>query len=485
MKPKLLGMFALFAVVIAGALVLIYHNIHSKIQPAPGPDILCTYVSDSLGMKCVQVLGADTLLGPGAIVDFPAPKQSHDLVPLPNAQLFSSSCIVPGEQINALTSSLHNQQNTLSLQSMTFHSSRNLHVGAELPIPRFPNLEIKAGPQASDITDITLAPTQVQAELLDENQFLDALENFGIRQVCIDRLRKAQYQVVSKAIIAGKLDYTVTNKNSQSYSLDVALKKGLLNVTAGGTTAADSESVIKNATNSPVVIAVEFLKPEVLGQRPALQKDVVYSPSGQTAVTVSGAGGQNFLPSQTKAAGIGQQATVQSNGTEASECQSGFERTQSFGTLAAQLQSSNEGQTLQISLDGSIRGGHYATVASCPFGNPIGKTGHDTGVIAHYSSSGSIRTTIRSDAPRRLAISFTDLPPQTSITVRGPNGELIPTNPPHEGGNQTFEGSGDVNYGISGAGVYLLEFASTIDRSINGAGSLAITNKAQISVRAE
>lgn len=485
-KSRLLGIFALFAIVASGGVFLIYHHSHPTPKASRGPDILCAYVSDSLGMRCVQVLGADTLLGPGAIVDFPAPKQAHDLVPLPNAQLFSDSCVVPGEQINALTSSLHNQQNTISLQSMTFHSERKLHIGAELPIPRFPNIEIKAGPQASDITDVTLAPSDVHAELLDENQFLDALENFGIRKVCIDRLRKSQYQVVAKALV-GTLDYAVTDNNSQSLSLDAALTKGLLNVSAGGATLVDSKQILKNVSGTPVVIAVEFLKPEILAQRPALEKDVVYSPSGQTSVAVAGAGagGQNYLPPLTKSATIGQQASVQSNGTEASECQSGYERSQSLGSLAAQLQSSNEGRTLQVSLDGTIRGGHYATFASCPFGNPIGKTGHDTGVTAHYSSSGSIRTTVRSDAPRHLTVTFTDLPPQTSITVRGPNGELIPSTPPHEGGSQTFEGSGSADYRISGAGVYLVEFASILDRTINGASSLGITNRAEISVQVE
>jgi hypothetical protein len=81
-----------------------------------------------------------------------------------------------------------------------------------------------------------LIPSDVRVELLDENQFLDALASFGIRDVCIDRLLKSECQVVSKALVAGKFRYEVTDKQQQSYSLKVALKKGLLDAKAGGDT---------------------------------------------------------------------------------------------------------------------------------------------------------------------------------------------------------------------------------------------------------
>jgi hypothetical protein len=484
MKSRYLWAFLLIAVVTCTVLFAIYKlNPRKPPQVSLGPDILCSYVSDSLGMRCVALLGSDSLLGPGAVVEYPMRSDLHALVPLPNAQLFSSTCVVPGEKMDALTSSLHNQQNTVALQSMKFHSDRGLRIGADLPIPKFPDIQVTAGPQASSISDVTLVPSESKAEILDENQFLDVLANFGIRDICIDRLLKSEYQVVSKALVAGKLQYEVTDKQSQSYSLSAAMKKGLLDVKAGGNTNANTDLVLGTASNTPVVIAVQFLKPDIFLQRPALQKPVVYSPSGQTTVSVAGAGGQNYLPPMTSSSPFGQQASVQSNGREASECKSDFELTRSLGTVTAQLQPTNDGQTLQVSLNGIIRGGHYATVAGCVLGNPVGITGHDTGVSAHYSASGSIRTTVRSDNANTLTVTFVDLPGETLLTVRGPNGDLLRPEGAEQAGSQPLQGNGSSQYPIHGAGVYLVEFASNIEKSISGAGSANLANHAQITVQ--
>lgn len=64
--------------------------------------------------------------------------------------------------------------------------------------------------------------------------------------------------------------------------------------------------------------------------------------------------------------------------------------------------------------------------------------------------------------------------------------ERLPMRPTgaHDGGDQTFGVNGSADYTISGAGVYLVEFVSTIDTSIRGASSTHIRNRAQISVSA-
>jgi hypothetical protein len=58
-------------------------------------DPLCAYVNNS-GMRCVMLLGSDSLLGPGAFVDFPEESNPQSRVPLPNGDLFSQACLVPG-----------------------------------------------------------------------------------------------------------------------------------------------------------------------------------------------------------------------------------------------------------------------------------------------------------------------------------------------------------------------------------------------------
>src|SRR5580704_14000151 len=102
MRSRQIWMVGIVGVVVCAVLFCIYELIRPKPPISRGPDILCAYVSGSLGMKCVAMLGSDTILGPGAIVEFPLQSQAHDLVPLPNAQLFSSTCIVPGEKTDAL-----------------------------------------------------------------------------------------------------------------------------------------------------------------------------------------------------------------------------------------------------------------------------------------------------------------------------------------------------------------------------------------------
>jgi hypothetical protein len=132
---------------VCAILFVIYEFGRPKPHPSIGPDILCSYVSDALGMKCVALLGSDAILGPGAVVEYPVQSQARAPVPLPNAQLFSSTCVVPGAKIDALTSSLHNQQNTIALESMKFHSDRNLQTGAELPTLDFRTSKSRPAPK--------------------------------------------------------------------------------------------------------------------------------------------------------------------------------------------------------------------------------------------------------------------------------------------------------------------------------------------------
>ncbi len=132
-------------------------------------------MSGSLNLKCVVVLGSEGLLGPGAVVDYPANATQQTRVPLPNADLFSTTCLIPGEQINALLESLRQQKekNTVSIAEMTYSLNRSFHLGVELPIPQLANLTLKAGPNAKDVTDITLKVPRAWVKLIDEFRFAE------------------------------------------------------------------------------------------------------------------------------------------------------------------------------------------------------------------------------------------------------------------------------------------------------------------------
>jgi len=140
----------LAVVVIIVVLAIIGYLIYERQRSFPGPvtvvgDPLCTYVSKSQ-LKCVVILGSDSLLGPGAMVDYPVDAPAQTPVPLPTAELFSTNCLVPGEQADELGASFkkQEQENSVSIPIQKYDLNRSFKVGLDLPIPRLYNLKIKA-----------------------------------------------------------------------------------------------------------------------------------------------------------------------------------------------------------------------------------------------------------------------------------------------------------------------------------------------------
>jgi hypothetical protein len=454
------------AAVVVGAVLFFTLRLSS---PPPSPvvqqrDPLCQFV-ESKRLRCVAIFGADTLLGPGAIVDYAADSPPDTPVPLPVAALFSTSCLVPGAQGDALKSAAK-QPNKVTVPTLTYKFDRAFGMGASIPVPKVAGVELKAGPNISQLRDLALKVPMAWVQMMDENLFLDALENSGIRTACVDRLLEQKYQIVSAALVGQGIDYELTDKNNQTYSASVAAKKGLISFGADAHMQDDAAS--KLASQDALVMGVTFLKTEALKSRTKdLKKPVVWSATGDAQLSVAGGGGERHLSEQKVAAGLGQPARLKLDGAEQSECDSGYEVTRSHASGEVRV-SSTDRQSLEFVSEIEARGGHYATAAGCVAGKIVGITGHDNSTTVNITMAGYIRSTVRSDLPLWLDLQAQDLPEDTVVSVQGPDGTLIAA----EGQTAMrlkMTAATPLRFRLSGEGVYIVTAISTSRVVANGA----------------
>jgi hypothetical protein len=466
----------LTAVVVVASLIVLFvlgpwiTRLIKQSGATPESDPLCSYVVGSQ-LHCVAILGGETLLGPGAIVEYTA-NTDRSPVPLPNGALFSQACVVPGEQTRALLDSLKDQQNAVAIPEFTYHLNRQLKAGVELPVPKLADFVLRAGPEWKQLADVKLVTTSAFVKIVDENLFLNALESFGIRSSCVDRLIERRYRIVSKALVATGLRYELSDQSGQSYSASLATSKGLISATNGGGTAIDVTQTSKTAASVPVVVGVEFIDAALIKQRPQLAEKVVFAASGQSRSTVGGSIGDHA-----GAAALGATAQTQGEGGESSECESGYEVTRSHADMST-LVEAPAANILAFQATGTIRGGHYAT-GNCVFGKLVNISGHDTGVTASYTVTGSIRVTARSDGASRIDATYEGLPANSRLSLRDPSGQAVNAS---DGAEPSLSGSGRIAFQIHGAGVYLLELSLQGSQSINGAASSPVTARGRVTV---
>jgi hypothetical protein len=436
-------------------------------------DPLCEVVKGKQ-LRCVVELSSENVMGPGHFVNV---NQGDDArVPFPDGDLFSGSCLVPGEQADKLRAALKAQEQTnpVNFSSVSYSLDRSFRAGADLPFPRFNNLVLKAGPKTSEVQNITMTAENAWIKIIDVNAFLDVLQNAGIRKTCLDNLVAGHYSVISKALMANKISMDVTDKLGKSIGLSAAATSGQVTVSGGASANADVDQQIKTKTSVPLVYGVSLFSPDVFTQRQAVTQPVVYVPSGNLAVTMTGNGGLGSLPQQTQSADLAKPLTANLQGTEKSECNDGFERTFSTISVTGAVKPTDT-QTLDVTLNGNIGGGHYAT-GTCAFGNVVGKVGHDNGVSVVGTFSGYIRTVVRSEGARELQVYATGLPPESHLELRGPSPDAIPASAPEP------QPSGEVLYKfpIPGSGIYVLALNWTSSHSINGAGRLPVNDHAVV-----
>jgi hypothetical protein len=480
-KTKVVVMVLIVAAGIGG-LIIAYLSFHPhRVDDHQSTDPLCSYVSSSQ-LRCVAVLGSDALLGPGALVDYPTNATPQTPVPLPNAELFSSACLVPGEKADALQQLFRQQEqeNSVNLPAQTYDFQRSFQAGVSLPVPRLYNLNLKAGPNASQLQKVTFRANHAWFKYIDENVLLDLLASAGIKQSCIDHLIQSKYSVIAKALIAKDLAYEFTDKSGQSYTFSAAAQKGEIQWNTGGSTTMDLNQAAQILASTPVVLGVAFLNPTVLQeQKTKLQTPVVFSSTGHAEVLATGVGGQGALAQVADQKPTGAIATAAASGQERSECNSNKDLTVSMADLNAHVRTPAP-NSIAITGAGTIRGGHYAT-GNCVLGQLVNLSGHDTGVTGRYAFTGMTRATVRFENATLLRVQFTGLPSGSSIEVHDPEGRALNANAINQP-VATVAGDGALDYKINGAGVYLVSLISTVTQVVNGAGSVQMSTSGNMSV---
>ena len=308
------------------------------------------------------------------------------------------------------------------------------------------------------------------------NVLRDVLGHAGIRKGCLDSIVNGQYAVISKALIAKSISVDVKDKSGRSIDLSVAATTGQVAVSGGASAGANVEQDVKTNMATPMVLGVFFFPASVFKTETAFTEPVVFSPSGELTATVSGNGGLGALPQQSRTVKAGEPLAISGQGGESSECHGDFERTYSMSNLSGAA-SIPDPQTFDVTLNGTIGGGHYAT-GTCIAGQLVGKVGHDNGVSLVSTFSGYNRTIVRSDDARNIIVRGTSLPGGTTIEVRDPSGNVIPASGPPNPRDSSVE----YNYPISGAGVYVVAVRWTIPRSVNGAGREALAYRTNVKV---
>lgn len=434
-----------------------------KPSPSPAPAAtLCDYVESKLGMRCVEVLAAQTQLGPGAVVDFPSDAKSGSKVPLPEFGL-QASCRVPGSD----TSPLHpSDPSEISLPQFSYEVSRNLKEGATFDLPQLSSTTLKAGPNWKNLSRIDVTAPKAWVTGIDQIAYIE--NTCSIKQICVDRILAKKYRVVETSAIVEGFGYKLYDASGTEVSFDASVKKGLVASADGQEHVKQNESL---TAQSPMVLAVRFLPDDVIQTRrnDFCKAPVLFTPEGSATVTLSGGGGQGAFGQQQKISGLNQDASLFAQGGESSECDGGHDRTKSSASVSAVVRAP-DAQTLELERQISVHGGHYATADSCAFGG-MGWSGHDTAASATAHLFGQIRITARNDGTQTLNVDYSDIPSGSSMSLTNPGGSPVNT----AGGSAVgvLVGTGQLKFPINEAGVYLLRLESSVPLSTQGgAGSL-------------
>jgi hypothetical protein len=401
---------------------------------------------------------------PGSIVETATDKDGTVRVALPRADLLNDVCRVPGASFDKILLGI-NERQPLSIPTLLYASNRGLKVGTDVELPELNGTRIEAGPNWSQVQKVTFSVDSSWFLNLDENVAADAITSCQIKEVCVSRLLTSQYRVVSGAVVADGVAYSLIDNRDQKISADVAAKTDVVNLKLGGSTNASSSTDGSIKSTIPVALGVRLVPQRVLQEKQACATPILFASDGRASVQISGHGGTgNVGTSQTAAARAGQAAEVSSRGTEASECDEGWERTQSEAKASAKVDAPSP-STLRFAYALLSQGGHYATAATCLAGHLVGITGHDTGTQASANLTGILRVTVRSEQPQSAIVTYKDLPAKTSIAVTDPEGRPMPES---SGAASIVSGDGKRTYRVDGPGVYLVSVSSDLATSANG-----------------
>lgn len=441
--------------------------------PIVVPDHLCEYVTQTLHLECVDVLQATGSMHPGAVTTFrpKSEQQPFGRAQIPQMDLTKESCRIPGTGSAALPG--FSEPSEIGLPSFTYDLTGALKEGVEIPLPKLQGATITAGPEFSRVATARITNKKAWTETWDEAAARQAYASCNIKQDCVDLIRSSRYQVISTTAVVDGLAYEFKDADNKRIALSagggdqaVAVQNGgQVEMNAGATTSLDA--------TTPFVVGVRFFPEQTFANQPTCTEPIRFAADASAAVTVSGGGGRGNIGGPfTATAALGEAASISKRGSEESECDHGLDLTVSEGRITAQVDSPGPGK-LRFSYDYGLSGGHYATVAGCPLGKWIGKTGHDNVTNVSADLVGRIRILVRtSEAPR-----ITVLRPEImegSLRVIDPLGEpVLEIKPPPKGeteGPIADTVSAQSTYRLEGPGAFTVEYSTRMNLAQGGAG---------------
>jgi hypothetical protein len=453
------------------ALVAVYFLLPSKVTV---PDRLCDYISDTLHFTCVDVLQAEDGMHPGAVSVLRDPKNKNERqrAELPRLDLLRESCRVPGtEAATALPDS--DTRSQIGLPTFTYELDGALKEGLEIPVPKLEGATISAGPNFSRVSRAAVTNEKSWVVTWDEAAAARAFASCNIQQACVERIRSAQYKVVSSAAVVEGLGYEFSDRNGKSVALGGEAEA--LKIRTGGTVTISEGTTAKLEAKAPYVVGVRFFPDTVFAKAPACAEPATFGADGSATVTVSGGGGKGQIGGPfTVNAPLGQPASLNKMGGEESECESGLDLTGSRASATAQVDSPKPG-TLAFSYEYALSGGHYATVDACPFGKWVGKHGHDNSATVSLSLAGRVHVVLRTQGDRVIRVTTGDLP-ATSVRVVDPYGKIVDElrRPQPKEGPPLPSGS---QFNLKGPGAYTVEYAAQLNFMEGGAGQSSKSSK--------
>lgn len=416
--------------VLCGAIVVILVGYQFFAPPPPPPppppkivDQLCKFVTEEQHMSCVNVLAADTFMKPGAIVEYEPKPDGTARVSLPVSDLFASdlfgkpSCLVPGVDLASIKKRL-SQPQPISIPHLSYEVNRNLNVGADVEVPKMAGFSLKAGPKWSDVGKIELANDDAWAIQLDELSAISAYKSCHILKKCAEYIAASDYRVVGTAIVAKGTNYSVYDKRGDLISLQAGVSSGTFSASVGGSTdlTATGDSTIKSPGNR--VVGVRLMPTSTFTGQQTCGEPIAFDPPVATSsVSIVGGGERgNIGALQNQAKPIGELAKISAMGKEESECRPDLKRIISGANAEARVDEDGPG-AVRFSYKISAQGGHYETVATCPLGQPVGTTPHDTTATAEAELTATIYVIVRSERPPPLRVSYSNMPEGTNIRL--------------------------------------------------------------------
>lgn len=449
-------------------------------------DPICQYV-ENYKLHCLSAPSPEGLMGPGHYVKYTATATDTKVPPLGEGNLFESVCIVSGvkekEAVSALMTELKNQEQTnkIPLDQITYKLDKAFKAGADLPIPRLAELELKAGPKMTEVQDISLKAPNAWVKVIDENRFIDILSQAAIKDTCIDQLIRQKYSVVSKAAIAQDYDIVVKEKAGQEFSLSAAVKKGDLQMNGGGDASSSLDETIKKSSSTPVVLGVAFFDSDIISRNRAKLVAPVFSATAQTKATAAASGQGRVFWKTERAATLGEHLPLeQRGGGEGSgRCGGGVPSTvqlNSVVAVATTVPESLDGRAFEFSTIGMISGGLSRLERQGPFGIFQGCDDQPANVEAQVSFESNIKTIVRSDTASTMQVQFANVP-SAAAEVRAWNGQML-----QQQRSEVPAGPDTQNFKLVGAGVYNVHISGSRALTQNGPQTREVSERGTFTI---